>query len=78
MEAKKSIIKDNLKRYKKASKKVKTDILNDLEKTLHRHRKYIITFLNRTGKVYYTPQGIKLVGDPTVSYITSFEQALPI
>mgnify|MGYP005861674783 FL=1 len=69
MDNKKSIIKENLKNYKKASKKVKTDMLDDLEKTLHWHRKYIITLLNRTGKVYYTPQGLKLVGDPTVSYI---------
>lgn len=69
MEAKRSIIKFNAKAYKKAAKKEKLAILNDLEKATHLHRKYLITLLNRTGKVYYTPSGIKLVGDPTVTYL---------
>ncbi len=69
MKDKKSIVKENVKAYKKASKKQKTDMLNDLEKVTHWHRKYILTLLNRTNKVYYTPQGIKLVGDPTITYV---------
>lgn len=69
MKAKRSIIKNNALRYRKASKKQKKEILDDLEKTTHLHRKYITTLLNRTGKVYYTPQGIKLVGDPTITYL---------
>lgn len=69
MKAKKSIIKANTQKYKRASKKEKIEMLNDLESALHMHRKYIITLLNNTGKVYHTPQGIKLVGDPTVSYV---------
>ena len=64
MKAKRSIVKVNAQAYKRAAKKQKTDMLNDLEKTLHCHRKYITTLLNRTGKFYYIPQGIKLVGDP--------------
>ena len=69
MKAKRSIIKLNAKAYKKASRKLKKEILDDLEKALHLHRKYIITLLNNTGKVYYTPSGIKLVGDPTITYL---------
>jgi len=69
MAGKKSIIKATAEKYLKAGKKAKNDLLNDLVKTTHLHRKYIIELLNHTGKVYYTPQGIKLVGDPTVSYV---------
>ena len=69
MKTKMSIIKENAKIYSKASKKQKKEILDDLVPTLHLHRKYILTLLNRTDKVYYTPQGIKLVGDPTVTYL---------
>lgn len=69
MKSKKSIIKFNAAHYRKASKKEKKEMLDDLEKVAHLHRKYIITLLNRTGRVYYTPQGVKLVGDPTISYL---------
>ena len=31
------------------------------------HRKYLTHLINRTGKVYYTPTGAKLIGDPTVT-----------
>ena len=43
--------------------------MDDLVKNTHLHRKYITALINNTGKVYYTPQGIKLVGDPKVSYV---------
>jgi len=69
MKAKRSILKYNADAYRKASRPKKKEILDDREKTTHLHRKYIITLLNRTGKVYYTPQGIKLVGDPTITYV---------
>ena len=69
MKAKRSIIKSNAEIYKQAPRRLKKEILNDLQKTLHLHRKYLITLLNNTGKVYYTPSGIKLVGDPTVTYL---------
>ena len=35
MKAKRSIVKVNAQAYKRAAKKQKTDMLNDLEKTLH-------------------------------------------
>ncbi len=69
MEAKRSILKVNAQLYRRATKSKKKEILDDLEKALHLHRKYIIKLLNRTGKVYYTPQGVKLIGDPTITYL---------
>lgn len=68
MKAKRSIVKMNASRYHKASKKERSVILNDLVKTIHFHRKYLTTLINNTDKVCYTPQGIKLVGDPTITY----------
>lgn len=68
MSAKRSIIKANAQNYRRASKKKKSEILNDLAQTIHLHRKYLITLLNGTGKVVYTKEGVKLVGDPTVTY----------
>jgi len=55
MKAKRSIIKSNAEIYKQAPRTLKEEILDDLKKVLHLHRKYIITLLNNTGKVYYTP-----------------------
>jgi len=69
MQAKRSIVKANAPEYHRALKKRKTEVLNDLIKTTHLHRKYLTTLLNSTGKVYYTARGIKLIGDPTVSYL---------
>jgi len=68
MQAKRSIIKVNAQTYHKAAKKLKSKILNDLVVVTHFHRKYLTGLINKTGKVYYTPQGIKLVGDPTITY----------
>jgi len=55
MKAKRSIIKSNAEIYKQAPRRLKKEILNDLQKTLHLHRKYLITILNKTGEVYYIP-----------------------
>ena len=68
MQVKRSIIKTNADLYHKAARKLKTQILNDLVKTTHLNRKHLTVLLNKTGRVYYTPQGIKLVGDPTITY----------
>jgi hypothetical protein len=69
MKAKRSIVKTNAKLYQKGSKKTKTVILNELVQMLRYSRKHLIVLLKSTGQVRYTPQGIKLVGDPTVSYV---------
>lgn len=69
MQTKRSIIKTNANLYHKATRKLKTQLLNELVQTTHLHRKHLTVLLNNTGKVRYTPQGIKLIGDPTVTYV---------
>ena len=69
MKVKRSVVKMNASKYRKVSKKKKSTILNDLVKTTHFHRKYLATLINNKGKVYYTPQDDKLIGDPTITYI---------
>jgi len=49
MKAKRSIIKSNAKDYKMASRKEKKEILDDLQRTLQLHLKYLITLTNKTG-----------------------------
>lgn len=68
MQTKRSIVKTNARQYRTASKKVESAMLDDLSTTTHFHCKYLTMLLNNTGKVYYTPQGDKLVGDPTITY----------
>ncbi|RLA99291.1 MAG: hypothetical protein DRG83_13250, partial [Deltaproteobacteria bacterium] len=68
MKTRRSIVKFNALKYKKASRQQKTIILSDLVRTTHLSRKYLTMLLNNTGKVRYTSEGIKLVGDPTVIY----------
>uniref|UniRef100_A0A7C6AAC4 Transposase n=1 Tax=candidate division WOR-3 bacterium TaxID=2052148 RepID=A0A7C6AAC4_UNCW3 len=68
MKAKRSIIKINAPKYQKAPKKMKSAILNDLVEITHLHRKYLTTLLNNTGKVCYTPQGVRFIADPTITY----------
>jgi hypothetical protein len=69
MAAKRSIIKNNASQYRRARKKQKTKMLNELTQVTRLHRKYLTHLINQTGKVYYTPQGKKLIGDPTVTYL---------
>lgn len=69
MKTKRSIVKTNASKYHRASKKQRTAILDDLVKVTHYDRKHIAGLIRNTGEVRYTPQGVKLVGDPTVSYM---------
>ncbi len=69
MSVNRSIIKANARNYRRATKKKKSAILNDLVQTTHLCRKYLITLLNGTGKVVYTLRGTRLVGDPTATFI---------
>gem|GEM_PF-524213 len=69
MHGKRSILKANAVLYHKAARKLKTQMLDDLGQTTHLSRKHLTVLLNKTGKVYYTPQGFKLVGDPTITYL---------
>ena len=69
MKTKRSIVKLNARVYKKESRQQRTAMLDDLVKSTHLSRKHLTMLLNNTSKVHYTPQGVKLVGDPTVTYM---------
>lgn len=67
MAAKRSIIKVNAEQYQRYRRKSKIVILNELTQVLTYSRKHLAVLLRNTGKVHYTPQGMKLVADPTVT-----------
>jgi len=67
MPAKRSIVKVNAQPYQKSRRKTKTTMLNELAQVLKYNRKHLAVLLRKTGKVRYTPQGIKLVADPTIT-----------
>ena len=69
MKNKLSILNNNASRYKKASKKIKSIMLDELSAVLSMNRKYIAYLLRNTGKTIYTKHGLKIIGDPSVSYI---------
>lgn len=46
MPAKRSIVKTNAVKYRKASKKMKSTILDELTEITHLNRKYLSTMLN--------------------------------
>jgi hypothetical protein len=68
MSAKRSIVKANARLYQKGRRKTKIKVLNELTQTLHYHRKHLAVLFRNTGKTTYAAQGLRLVGDPTVTY----------
>lgn len=69
MQDRMSIIYKNATKYQRAKHKVKSQMLNELSQMFHMNRKYLALLLRNTGKVRYTAQGLKLVGDPRVTYL---------
>jgi len=65
MQAKRSIVKVNACQYQRSRRKSKIIILNELTQVLKYNRKHLAVLLRNTGKMRYTPQGIKLMADPT-------------
>jgi len=64
MEKKYAIIKENAKIYQKGSKKLKTQILNELQEILWMNRQYLSFLLRNTGKkVVIKNRGLILVGE---------------
>lgn len=61
-----AILKENAKLYRKASKKLKTQLLDELSHILHMNRKYIATVLRNMTKAVYPVAGVKVVGEPSV------------
>ncbi len=64
MEQRYAIIRENAKRYREGSKKVKGQILDELEKILDMNRQYLSFLLRNTGrKVVIRDRGIVLIGE---------------
>ncbi|GAH76918.1 unnamed protein product, partial [marine sediment metagenome] len=69
MQDRMSIIYKNAKQYRSANRKVKSQMLSELSHMFYMNRKYLALLLRNTGKVRYTAQGIKFIGDPRVTYL---------
>ncbi len=64
MEQKYAIIKENAKGYRKGGKKIKSQILDELERVLNMNRQYLSFLLRNTGrKVVFRGSGVVLVGE---------------
>lgn len=63
-------IGENAPKYRKASRKEKTRMLNELEEILHMHRKHIAYLLRNAGRKVYTPKGVKVIADPECSWVS--------
>ncbi len=64
MQQRYSIIKENARKYQKGSKKIKTQILNELENILRMNRQYLSFLLRNTGKkIVLKGKGIILIGE---------------
>ena len=60
------IIKHNHKKYKRASKKIKTAMLNELSEILHMNKQYLGYLLRNSGKIIKNKNAnATIVGDPT-------------
>jgi hypothetical protein len=59
------IIKHNQEAYKKASKKIKTAIINELSKILNRNKQYVSYLLRVSGQEVIRKGNIVVVADPT-------------
>ncbi len=66
MKDKIAILRENAPLYKKASKKLKSRLLDELSHILHMNRKYIATVLRNMTKAVYPVPGTKLIADPSV------------
>ena len=66
-EGRMSIILENAPRYRRGSRKVKSALLDELSCVTHYKRKYLAFLLRNGGREVYTPQGLRLIADPTAS-----------
>ena len=65
-----SIVHENAPRYRRSSKKVKSQLLDELSHILHYRRKYLAFLLRNGGREVYTPQGLRLIADPKASRVS--------
>jgi hypothetical protein len=65
-----SIVQVNAPRYRAARKQRKSRILSELQSFLHYHRKYLALLLRSAGRIVFTPDGARVVADPTCSRVS--------
>ena len=65
-----SIISENSGKYRRSSKKVRGQILDELTHILGMNRKYLAYLLRNAGREVYTRHGVRVVADPRVSYLS--------
>jgi len=70
MKGKMSIITKNAPRYRKGRKGIKSQLLDELSHLLNYNRKYLAFILRHAGTKVYTPQGVRIIADPKVSFIS--------
>ena len=67
MKGRMSIVLENSSNYRKASKKQKSIILDELTKILHMNRKYLAYLLRNAGRTIYSDRKIRFIADPNLS-----------
>jgi len=67
MKGRMSIISQNSSNYRKASKKKKSIILDELTQILHMNRKYLAYLLRNSGKTIYANGRVRVIADPNLS-----------
>lgn len=67
MRGKAVIIKHNAEAYQKASKKIKSKILEELSEILHMNKQYLASLLRKAGKVVVRKGKIVVVADPSIN-----------
>jgi len=65
-----SIVRANAPRYRAARRKLKSLLLDELVPLLHYHRKYLALLLRSAGRKVFTPDGTKVIADPSVSLVS--------
>jgi len=69
MKDKKAILRENAILYKKVSKKLKSQLLDELSQILHMNRKYIAFVQRNMATAVYPRPGVKVVGDPSAKAV---------
>ena len=63
-----NVIRKNAPRYRKARKKKKSRILDELSAIIHFNRKYLALLLRSAGRTVFTHYGTRVIADPRVSF----------
>ena len=65
-----SIVSENAPRYRRGSRRFKSQMLDELSSLTHYHRKYLSSLLRYAGQEVYTPEGLRIIADPHASLVS--------